>query len=384
MNRDFAEKAAPQATPDFLRDDAETSFYGNALEALSAVAPSGSTVKAIGFDSVDMFLRAGYRAVECDADVVIARGGEREFELARNDNCKKLILCPTHAYAAAATRTYRATDSVFSYMETGVKPVAVVFDVNDVDKNLASIFGEFLALDLCAFDCAFGARMRGEQIDGSAESVARMVSELTDALRPVDKDRARAAAVLVEYGKKAARLTEKYPRLLHASGAAQMAESIRMLYHAEDRALSMRGETEAMLYGYLIDFYIKNLEGGQIEFPPDNNKRITRLCEYFKADVRRACIYASAIYPPLKMRLCEYRRDEFRAEFLHMLSAIKRRRIAAWGIFKRLYPDDGYCLKTMIDTSDIGICLALAPDVFPADSMLSFLKQTGRLEKYIV
>ena len=43
-----------------------------------------------------------------------------------------------------------------------------------------------------------------------------------------------------------------------------------------------------------------------------------------------------------------------------------------------------FALKTLIDKTDIGICLALAPDVFAADTMLSFLKQTGRLEKYIV
>ena len=57
---------------------------------------------------------------------------------------------------------------------------------------------------------------------------------------------------------------------------------------------------------------------------------------------------------------------------------------AAWLVFTRLYPDDGYSLKSLVDKTDIGICLALAPDVFNADTMLSFLKQTGRLEKYIV
>ena len=63
---------------------------------------------------------------------------------------------------------------------------------------------------------------------------------------------------------------------------------------------------------------------------------------------------------------------------------IKRLNSGAGHLLKRLYPDDGYGLKTLIDKTDIGICLALAPDVFAADTMLSFLKQTGRLEKYIV
>ena len=71
-------------------------------------------------------------------------------------------------------------------------------------------------------------------------------------------------------------------------------------------------------------------------------------------------------------------------DHLRLLNEIKRRHSAAWQLFTRLYPDDGYGLKTLIDKTDIGICLALAPDVFAADTMLSFLKQTGRLEKYIV
>ena len=69
---------------------------------------------------------------------------------------------------------------------------------------------------------------------------------------------------------------------------------------------------------------------------------------------------------------------------MRLLAELKNRHAAAWQVFKRLYPDDGYSLKSLVDKTDIGICLALAPDVFNADTMLSFLKQTGRLEKYIV
>ena len=73
---------------------APTAHYSNALEALTAVAPQGSTVRVVGFDRADIFLRAGYRVVDGDADVTIARGGEREFDAARKTECKKLILAP--------------------------------------------------------------------------------------------------------------------------------------------------------------------------------------------------------------------------------------------------------------------------------------------------
>ena len=84
------------------------------------------------------------------------------------------------------------------------------------------------------------------------------------------------------------------------------------------------------------------------------------------------------------MRLYEYRRNEFRSEITALLAGVKKRQAAALQVFKRLYPDDGYGLRTLVDKTDLGICLALAPDVFAGDSMLSFLKQTGKLEEYLV
>lgn len=365
----------------------ETPFYCNALSALSAVAPQGSTVKAVGFDSVEGFLRAGYRAVDLDADVVIARGGEREFDLARSfcGKASKLILCPTHAYAASASSLYRSTDGAFAVMKSGRKPTACAFDAGDADGNLASSFGALASLDLAAFDLFFGARMSGEVGDEKLiAEVAALVTSAAEALNPIAKDRARAAEKIVEYGKAAARIVERTPCLLHHSGASQMSEAVRMLYCAEERPIGMRGETEFLLGAFIIDFYAKNLEGNALEFPPDNNRRIDSLCEYFNVDVRRACIHTSPVYPPLKMRLCEYRRAEFRGEFLKRLLEVKRRRDSAWRVFKRLYPDDGYSLKNLVDRADLGICLALAPDAFAADTMLSFLKQTGRLDRYIV
>lgn len=376
------DKPAP-TTPE---QPADTAFYGNVLDALRAVAPEGCVVRPIGFDRTDTFLRAGYRIADVEqADVTVARGGEREFDIARRFSDRFLVLCPTHAFAATATDRYRTADKVFAVMHCGRKPDAVAIDKTDFDRNLASIFGELVSLDLCAYDLTFGACMRGERTDDElVTSVAKLVTDLTAKLRSHEKNATQAIDALARAGETAARIVEKEPRLLHASGAAQTAEALRMLYTAEDRPLGMRGETEMLVGRYVTEFYIKNMAGGKFEFPPDNGKRIDSVCEYLGADIRRACVYAAPIYPPTKMRLCEYRRSEFRAEQMRMLAALKTRQTAAFAVFKRLYPDDGYGLKSLIDPADLGLCLALAPDVFAADSMLSFFKQSGQLEKYIV
>ena len=369
-------------------DGKPTQFFDDVITALKALAPSGARVYPIGFDNADIFLREGYRVAETDCDVVIARGGEREFGLARGgygDGCK-ILLSPTHAHYASAVGAYRTLDGTFAHTVACTPPNAVVFDADDVDRNLASIFAEIAVLDLCAFDYVFAARLQGRRPDlNAAAEIGKLVANLTSTLRPIAKDRQLVGKTLVRAGRRAAELVAARPELLHCSGASQVTEALRMLCLAEDRSLGMRGETEMLLAVYVADFYIKWLttENG-FDFPPDNNRRIDSLCEYFGADLRRACIHASPIFPPLRMRLYEYRRDEFRTEFTRMLTAVKQRQNAAWQVFKRLYPDDGYGLKTMIDKTDLPICLALAPDVFAADSMLSFIKQTGRLERYIV
>ena len=102
---------APQKTP--TEQPYVPQYFDDAIQALGALAPEGSTVCPIGFDDVEMFLRAGYRVTERAADVTIARGGCSEFALAHKRACKKLVLCPTRDYAAAATSAYLDSDGAF-------------------------------------------------------------------------------------------------------------------------------------------------------------------------------------------------------------------------------------------------------------------------------
>lgn len=360
-------------------------FFADPLAALNSAAPEGSSVYAIGFDNTDFILRAGYRLTDGECDVCLARGGNAEFRAARRTVYKKLILMPTHDYPAAACERYRTEVKAFASLRPCKKPYAVVFDESDSHDNHASLFGEIVSLDLAAFDAEFGARMDGRRtMNNAAERIATLVTELTAELKGMEKDCKAVKRALVRAGRNAAQIVMDCPELLGASGAAQAAEAYRMLCAAEQRPCCMRGELEMILGAYVTDFYIKSLSATSPEFPPDNNKRIDSITTNLMCDVRRACIHISPIYPPHKLNLYEYRIKEFRGELMRALTAVVRRRSEAWQVFKRLYPDDGYCLKTLIDKTDAPLCVALAPDVFAAHSMLSFLKQTGKLEKYVV
>lgn len=373
------------SSPEHAENDRETKYYSSLTDSLAAAAPVGSAVKLIGCDE-EPLLSAGYRIAERDQDITVARGGEREFSEARKiSNGSKLIFVPTHDYASSATGRHRVESNAFARMKDGAPPHSVVFDDAELNRNAASVFGELIALDMCAYDMIFASRMRGESVDiVTFERVANLLTATTDSLKTHEKDRVYVSRVLTEAGKTASEIVKDCPKLLHCSGAAQTYEAVRMLYRAENRPLGMRGETEAVISFAVCDFYIKNITDGALRFPPDNARRIDSVCEYFGADIRCAAIYADPIYPPIKMRLYEYRRNEFRAEITKLLAAVKSRQAAAAQVFKRLYADDGYGIRLLIDKTDLPLCLALAPDVFFGDSMLSFLKQTGKLEEYIV
>ena len=375
---------------DFLRDreapaiPQKTLFFCDELSAIKAASPEGGTVCVVGNVDEQSILRAGYRVIKDNGDICLARGGEDEFALARKKAYKKLIVSPTHDYPAAACGIFRAEKCLYAEMIACDKPFAAVFDKSLMIDNRAELFGEIVALDLSAFDMDFCARMEGRRTDDTAKKAAALITELTASLKKAEKDEDAQKEALICAGKTAAAIVADSPKLLHASGAAQAAEAYRMLLKNENRKSYMRGETEMLFGTYITDFYMKSLNADGFYFPPDNNKRIDSITSSLGADIRRACLHVEPIYPPQKLMLYEYRVKEFRLELMRALNGIAKRRMDAWQVFKRLYPDDGYCLKHMLDRTDAPLCVALAPDVFKANSMLSYLKQTGRLEKYVI
>ena len=155
---------------------ADTLYFDDVLTAVKAAAPECSTVRAIGFNNTDEFLRAGYRVVTDPADVCIARGGDLEFALARKTIYKKLILVPTHSYCAAACEKHRVQAKAFAVVQSCEKPFAAVFDPAHADDNLSSLYGEIVALDIAAFDAAFAACMSGKRANASAaKEMARLL-----------------------------------------------------------------------------------------------------------------------------------------------------------------------------------------------------------------
>lgn len=371
-----------------------TVFKDNLDSAIECAAPKGATVYAP--DEFKSRVAAnGYIPVDnaCDALVFLSGGGNLECSRVRELAARrevKLIFLPRYDLIFSALDTVYTVKGGFAATKSGVAPDIVVFDKTELltQERLYNAFGQICALDLGAFDMAFAAHMNGEAPDlAFAAETAKLVDALITEATPVVKDANKLAEVICRFAEPAAKLVAARPLSVYGSGTAQMYEALRMLFAAENRPMALRGETEFLSAGALIDYYLAALKSPPPSvpvFPPDNCRRIDAVCEYFKTDVRLAAAMNTPVFPPLKMRIAEYRSNEFKSEYLRLLDGVKRRYARALPAFKHMHSDDGYSLKNLFESADVSLCLALAPDVFPAGSMLSFYKQTGDLDKYII
>lgn len=364
---------------DLLNTDGAPKFFDSVIDGLKAAAPEGASVRVIGYDGADKIARLGYRLCEDEADVVIACGDATAMEKARAFPYRRLIVCPVRDVTYAVCGLIKKIRHGFLTVQRGDVPFGAVIDRNELD--LPAVFGELVSLELAAFDMSFSAAMSGENATGL--DFTATTERLLNNLKDLGKDSAKKSAVIADEIMRIAPMVLSQSEVCYISSANQAAQAYRMLCTAEDRALATHGETEFIIGGYVADFYVKALMQ-RAAFPPDNNRRIDSLCTYFGTDVRRAALAATPLFNPKKLALTEYRLDEYRSELMRALSPLIRRRTQAFNIFKRLYPDDGFSIRSKVDTADLPLCIALAPDVFPADTPLSYFKQTGNLERYIV
>lgn len=372
----------------------QTIFTDNIDSALELAAPRGATVYAPN-ELRSRVAANGYIPVDnvCDALVILALGDNESASAAREKAARrdcKLVLLPRFDLAMSALAVTYTVKGGFAAIKNSIAPdvVALVSSQLMTYERLYNAFGQLCALDLGAFDMTFAAHMNGEPPDFDfVKQIAEQINALISDAAPTVKDHARLSEVICRHAEPIAKLISTKPLCIYGSGTAQMYEALRMLFAAENRPMALRGETEFLCAGSLIDYYLAALNAPPStvpNFPPDNCRRIDAVCEYFKTDIRLAAAMNAPVFPPLKMRIAEYRSNEFKNEYLNLLNGIKLRYARALPVFKHIHRDDGYSLKNLFESTDVSLCLALAPDVFPSGSMLSFYKQTGELDKYII
>lgn len=249
--------------------------------------------------------------------------------------------------------------------------------------RLPYAFGETCATAVHMFDRETALRCAGGA--GKAHVREKVFDCLYAALQHVGErrrdDPALPALLAAESLHIAALLQEEGQGTVYG-GADTCARTAHMLFTREDRAPVPYGECAFLFGAVLSDLYTTLAEHhGVFVPPPDNNLRAERLAEYLGLSPLVAALAAAR--PPAN-GLTAYRLNEYRDELSDLAAEVSRFFAAAKKPFRRLYADDGFSLRGILDASDVRCVLALSPDLFPVcDSALTVMRSLGLLERYL-
>lgn len=166
-----------------------------------------------------------------------------------------------------------------------------------------------------------------------------------------------------------------------------VAHALELLFTNEEREILPHGEVEMIasrVIGRLYKTVLSNIPQF-LTFPPDLHLRMDALKEYLGLSEAKSAALALKVNNDAKNhRLMSYRLKEYKTELILECIRINKLLDMAWKVFKRMHADDGYELLNYFTANEVGIALALASDLSENFTFLTYLKNAGLLEEYIV
>lgn len=320
----------------------------------------------------------------------IAYGGEREADCAKRYGKLRglpVFVCVCSPDAVTVLDGYcELWDGDVLVLKEGAVPVgaALARDKLYGSHNLPSAFGGICAVAAGLFDREAYARATGKT---HCAVVREAAFDLLYAALDVAARKERAGAdlpfALAEIALKLSLLAQAGGGCWVRGAADECARAASSLFRREERRRLTRGEF-AYVFGAVLSNVYREFARMPRAFtpPPDNNLRAERISEYFGIDE-----LASAKLAVGRMKnvgLAAYRVHEYGEELCEIAEESARVFADAKRRFKRMYPDDGYGLTSVIDASDVKTVIALAPDLYPVrGSALTLMREFGLLERYL-
>lgn len=323
-----------------------------------------------------------------DVRLLVALGGNRAAayakRMARRDGLPVFVVITSPC--AVRVLDPVCLDFADASVCDGTVPVgaAVAEDlVTACGNELPSAFGDICATALRLFDReAYGSAVGKSYCGAVRERALDITYRALDAVTERRRDDPRLCIRLADLAVKSACLSQAEASFTFGS-ADDCARAAARLFRFEARPPLSHGEFAFLFGAVLSKMYCAFLEAPSFDFPPpDNNLRADRLTELFGLSEHAAV--CAAVRRLKNAELAAYRIQEYRdelydaaAETVRVFEEAKRR-------FRRLYADDGFGLRGVLEASDVRLVTALAPDLFPANgSMLTLLREFGVLDRYL-
>lgn len=408
------------------RHELNTQFFigegaeDNIVSAAAALAPPCCGVlllKGTGFDVSDLnrtLRRGGYKVCEReiadDADfsvledlnpaddirAVIGVGGGYIADCAKYVAAYAGVACGivvrAHSSPSFLVPSSALSERGLPRLYKTVTPRLLVCDPNKLPESCeynAAAFGAIVSRLVALFDWKFASLVRAEPICKEIYDAALgEIDTVLSRLRACSKHDVFVRRILLESGLRLSALAAMSgSSRLYSGGDTACTLALQVLRKHEKNDLRLQGENEFLFSLILTKIYPELFAARKhaIFFPPpDNNLRLEKMKEYFGADESAVAPALSPYIDADSLKLYDYRIGEYEDELKAELAVLNTRINGAYKIFRRLYSDDGYFLKSYLDVSEAKLCVALAPEMRSKYTALTHMKNMGLTDGYLI
>lgn len=359
-----------------------------------------------GFFADDVVLNKSFTSLETaeqltselkdDTRLIIAAGGYQIIETA------KVLSSQSRLPLALYILTPECDTALVPYAcayQNGIRdifitstPVIVCVDmsaINITENFLGSGIGILASKFLALWDWDFAGIFNNEKCDYQIFQTAfSVLKNFANNAQDIFKSPKSAVFDLIQTQLKISALTQlsKTPRLL-GGGEDSIFNVMEMFFLKENKKLRLRGENLILCSKIAMRAYWLWLEKLKTDIffgAPDNILRLEKLTDYMGLGELAALKKIYMIDNIDQWEIMQYKWTEYREdlklrlkEFLEYFKKLEQ-------TFKRIYSDAGFWATKYLTDSDIMLMLGLAPDTTKKFTMLSFVKMTGVLDKYLV
>ena len=353
--------------------------YRVACHVIESISASVDDAESIQINEDTKFILGVGGSIACDiAKYVAAKEGlEASF----------FITCPTAATRALTPSSLLMCGGLEEIYKTSVF-CGVICDTdylnNAKSENVAATVGELFSKFVALCDYKAASIIAKEPF---CPCILRLGQQLLDsALKEFSAVAAVKVASLASYALRFSALSQICGNSRLISGAdSQAAHVISILYNFEERDSISKGAAQ-LIFAKVINCIYHRFLGSNARFftpPPDNNMRLSCIEEFLGISELVAIKKIRPLMEAKKLELNSYRLGEHRQDLFSLASLNNARLERAYKLFKSIYDDDGFWLKTAIDSSSTSLCVSLGADLKDKFTLLSHMKDLGLLDEYI-
>ena len=161
---------------------------------------------------------------------------------------------------------------------------------------------------------------------------------------------------------------------------------LEMFFHKENRPLRIEGENLFLCSKIIMRAYklwLSNLKSGDFVCPPDNTLRLEKFTDYLGIGELAALDKILVLDDYEQWEIMQYKWAEYNQDLNKKIARYSNYFEKYERAFKRVYDDAGFWTTKYLTDADIMLMIGLAPDTLKSFCLISFVKLTGQLDKYL-